>query len=134
MPPMPAATCGTRAPTAKNLVAAAMPIWPGVLSRAMIDQVIFLLKPSVLASGCVTLHAPRIGGGTAARAHFGCRRQPAFRPVGAGLDDMAAPVELIDGRLRHEVFDHEYAGQRGAGPERDREMFGVPCRRVDRLL
>src|SRR6266516_6748648 len=134
MPPIPAAICGTRAPTAKNLVATAMPIWPVVLSRAMIDQVISLLKPSVLASGCVTLHAPRIGGGTAARAYLGGRRQPAFRPVGAGLHDMAAPVELIDGCFRHAVLDHEHAGPRGAGPERDREMFGMPGRRVDRLL
>jgi hypothetical protein len=31
---------GTRAPTAKNLVATAMPNWPVSLSWAMIDQVI----------------------------------------------------------------------------------------------
>jgi hypothetical protein len=35
--------CGTRAPTAKNLVATAMPIWPVEESRAMIDQVILSL-------------------------------------------------------------------------------------------
>src|SRR5215475_3204239 len=38
--PMPAAICGTRAPTAKNLVATAMAKSPLNLSRAMIDQVI----------------------------------------------------------------------------------------------
>ena len=40
MPPMLAAMYGTRAPTAKNFVATAMPNWPVALSRAMIDQVI----------------------------------------------------------------------------------------------
>ena len=43
MAPMPAAMCGTRAPTAKNLVATAMPNWP-VASRAMIDQVILIVS------------------------------------------------------------------------------------------
>jgi hypothetical protein len=37
---MRAAICGTRAPTAKNRVATAIPNWPVALSRAMIDQVI----------------------------------------------------------------------------------------------
>src|SRR5882724_5589328 len=120
--------CGTRAPTAKNLVATAMPIWPVMISRAMIDQVISL------ASGGVALHAPRIGGGAAAPANLGGGGEAAFRPVGTGLDDMAAPRQLVDGRLWHTVFDHEHAGARGARPERDREVLAVPGRRVDRFL
>src|SRR5690242_5302538 len=122
------AICGTRAPTAKNLVATAMPIWSVRGSRAMIDQVISL------ASGGVALHAARIGGGAAAWADFRSSGEAAFRPVGAGLDDMAAPRQLIDGRLRHAVLDHEHTGPRRARPERDREMFGVPRGRVNRLL
>ena len=37
--PAPAAVCGTSAPTAKNLVATAIPNFPLARSRAMIDQV-----------------------------------------------------------------------------------------------
>src|SRR5438128_1287678 len=116
--------CGTRAPTAKNLVATAMPICPVMISRAMIDQVISS------ASGGVALHAPRIGGGAAAGADFRSGGEAALRPVGAGLDDMAAPCQFVDGRLRHAVLDHEHARPRGARPERDREMLGMPGRRV----
>src|ERR1700752_2551393 len=122
------ARCGTRAPTAKNLVATAMPIWPVRGSRAMIDQVISS------ASGGVALHAARIGGGAAAGADCRGRGEASFRPVGTGLDDMAAPRQLVDGRLRHAVLDHEHAGPRGTWPERDREMLAVPGRRVDRFL
>src|SRR5215468_5773944 len=128
MPPRMGAICGTRAPTAKNLVATAMPIWQVEGSRAMIDQVISS------ASGGVALHAARIGGGAAAGADFRGRGEAAFRPVGAGLDDMPAPRQLVDGRLRHTVFDHEHAGPRGARPERDREMLGMPSRRIDCFL
>src|SRR5207237_7584626 len=95
---------------------------------AMIDQVISL------ASGGVALHAPRIGGGATAGTDFRGSGEAAFRPVGAGLDDMAAPRQLIDGRLGHTVLDHEHAGPRGARPERDREVLGMPRWRVDRLL
>src|SRR3954467_2802707 len=132
MPPKPAAICGTRAPTAKNLVATAMPNWPVWGSRAMIDQVI--LAYSFLPSSRVALHAPGIGGRAAAAANLGSRSEAAFRPVGADLDDMAAALQGIGGRLRHAVFDHQHAGTRGARPERDREMFGMPRRRVDRFL
>src|ERR1700745_926263 len=98
MPPRPAAICGTRAPTAKNLVATATPIWPVMISRAMIDQVISL------ASGGVALHAARMGGGAAARADLGCGGEAAFRPVGTGLDDVAAARQLVDGCLGYAVF------------------------------
>src|SRR5882724_13552954 len=131
MPPIPAATCGTRAPTAKNLVATAMPNWPVAESRAMIDQVISAYP---LSSGRVALHAPGIGGRAAAAANLGGRGEAAFRPVRPDLDDMAAALQGVDRRLRHAVFDHEHAGARGARPERNREMFGVPRRRVDRFL
>src|SRR5215468_2934817 len=111
MPPRMGAMCGTRAPTAKNLVATAIPIWPVRGSRAMIDQVISS------ASGGVALHAARIGGGAAARADLRGGGEAAFRPVGAGLDDMAAPRQFVHGRLGNAVFDHEHAGPRGARPE-----------------
>src|SRR5205085_3465046 len=38
------------------------------------------------------------------------------------------------GRGRHPVLDHDDAGTRGARPERDGEMLGVPGRSVDRFL
>src|ERR1700737_144741 len=95
----------------------------------MIDQVIVLLP-----SGCVTLHAPRIGGGAAAAADLRGGCQASLRPVRAGLDDMAAALQRIGGCLGYAVLDHKYAGPRRARPERDREMFGMPGRRVDRFL
>src|ERR1700690_4262671 len=123
---MPGAMCGTRAPTAKNRVATAMPIWPVALSRAMIDQVIFALSCSRVA-----LHAARIGGGAAAAADAGGRGEATFGPIGTGLDDMAAALQLIGRGLRHAIFHHQHAGPRGARPERDREVLGMPRRRVD---
>src|ERR1700741_3705761 len=54
---MPAAMCGTRAPTAKNLVATAMPIWPVALSLAMIDQVILNPLPLPAHRGAETSKA-----------------------------------------------------------------------------
>src|SRR6266700_5894858 len=132
MPPKPAAMWGTRAPTAKKRVATAMPIWPVRESRAMIDQVIDVSLPS--SSGGVALHAARIGGGTAAAADLRGRGQSSFRPGRSDLDDMAALFQCVDGRFRHAVLDHEHARTCGARPERDREMFGVPGRRVDRFL
>src|SRR5215468_10635464 len=65
-------------------------------------------------SRSVTLHAARIGGGAAARSDPRRRGEPAFRPIRSRLDTVA--------------------GARGARPERAREMFGMPGRRVDRLL
>src|ERR1700676_2122753 len=127
MPPRRAAMCGTRAPTAKNRVATAIPNWPVELSRAMIDQVI-------LSSGRVALHAPGIGGGAAAAADLGGGGEAAFGPVRSGLHDMPALLQIIDGRLRHPVLDHHHARPRRSRPERDREMLGMPRRRVDRLL
>ena len=70
------------------------------------------------------------------------RRRPTFEAAVRRPSDQSGPVStmwprlfrVIDGRLRHAVFDHEHAGPRGARPERDREMLGMPGRRVDRLL
>src|SRR5215471_16945755 len=130
---MPGAMCGTRAPTAKNLVATAIPIWPEARSVAMIDQVIGW-RLGFSTSCRVALHAPGIGGSATTAAEAGCSGQSAFRPIGSGFDDMAAARQLVARGLRHTVFDHEYAGPRGARPERNREMLGMPGRRVDRLL
>src|SRR5580692_8602588 len=82
----------------------------------------------------VTLHAARIGGGAAAWADAGGGGEPAFRPIRANFDLVAAPLELVDGLFRHAAFDHKEARMRGARPERARKMFGMPGRRVDRFL
>src|SRR5690242_20750579 len=103
MPPTPAAICGTRAPTAKNFVATAMPNWPVALSLAMIDQVMSCF----LTSRRVALHTPRIGGRAAAFAKTGGGSQSSFRPVGAGLDHMSAAAQFVARRLGHAVLDHE---------------------------
>src|SRR5712691_10415964 len=136
MPPRPAATCGTRAPTAKKRVATAIPNWPVMSSRAMIDQVIYALSRhlSPLSSGRVALHAAGIGGSATAAADLRGGGEAAFRPVGTGLHDMPAALQAIDGRPRHAVLDHEHAGPRGARPEREREMRIMRSRGVDRFL
>src|SRR3954468_10868663 len=87
-----------------------------------------------LPSGGVALHAAGIGGGTAAAADLGGGGEAALRPVGADLHDMAAAPELLDGRLWQAILDHQHTGACGARPERDREMLGVPGRRVDGFL
>src|SRR5258707_11983811 len=102
MAPTPAAICGTRAPTAKNRVATAMPKWPVAESRAMIDQVI-LRK---LSSGRVALHTAGIGGGAAAAAEFRGRGEAAFRPVGTDFDLMAARAQFLHGGFPHTRFHH----------------------------
>src|ERR1041384_1963772 len=89
---------------------------------------------AILAPRSVALHAARIGCGFAAHAVLRGGGEAAFRPFRLDLDDMAAARELVAGLLRHSLFDLEHAGPRGAGPERDREVLGMPCRRVDRLL
>src|SRR5215468_4734422 len=134
MAPRPEAMWGTRAPTAKKRVATAMPNWPVTLSRAMIDQVMSCPSASRLASCRVALHATRIGGRAASRADARGRGEAALRPVGADFHDMPALAQIVDRRLGHAVFDHEHARACRAWPERDREMLGVPSRRVDRLL
>src|ERR1700722_6823220 len=101
MPPLPAAIKGTRAPTAKNRVATAIPNSPVVLSRAMIDQVILA---SALSPRRVALHTAGIGGGTPGASDFRGGGEAALRPVGTDLDDMAAVFQRIDGRLRHTGF------------------------------
>src|SRR5579864_7311638 len=81
---------GTRAPTAKNFVATAIPIWPVALSLAMIDQVM------ELAPRGVALHAARVGRGTAARADLGRGGQAAFRPVRPDFDNVSALSQIFE--------------------------------------
>src|SRR5947209_3585549 len=107
-----------------------MPNWPVAGSRAMIDQVICC--PST--PGGVALHAAWIGGGTAAHPDARGRCEAAFGPVGADFHDVPALAQVLDRRLGDAVLDHEHAGARGARPERDREMLGVPGRSIDRFL
>src|SRR5947209_10458679 len=107
-----------------------MPNWPVAGSRAMIDQVI----DAALSSRRVALHAPWIGGGAAALADAGGGGEAAFRPIGADLHHVSTAREFVAARLGDAVLDHEHAGTRGARPERDREMLGVPGRRVDGFL
>src|SRR5260221_10296363 len=107
MPPNPAAIFGTRAPTAKNRVATAIPNWPVALSRAMIDQVISALSSHLTLSPCrVALHAARVGGGATAATDFRSGGETALRPVGTGLHDVTAALELIHSCPRHAGLDH----------------------------
>src|SRR5262245_29352959 len=99
-----------------------------------LDSVITKASTERLPSGGVALHAARVGGGTAATALArGCGEAP-LAPVGVDLDDMPAALQLLHRRLRQPAFDHQHARPRGARPERDREVFGVPGRSVDRFL
>ena len=50
---------------------------------------------------------------------LGRLREAACRRLRADLDDMAAALQCVDGRLRLAVLDHDHAGPRGARPERD---------------
>src|SRR5882757_8828642 len=103
---------GTRQPTAKFLVATAMPNCPVAGSRAIRDQVMGLSPPRRVA-----LHAARIGRRLAALAVLrGCRQAP-FGPVRTNLELMPALLELLLRRLRHAALDHQNARARGARPE-----------------
>src|ERR1700736_5973492 len=115
MPPIPAAICGTRGATRKKRVATAIPNWPVALSRAMIDQVIYVLSshPSrlfehdlfgkpvptfpdhALPSGRIALHAAGIGGGAPPAADLRGRGQAALRPVRADLQDMTPALQFF---------------------------------------
>src|SRR5918996_4733452 len=129
--PFRGSTWGTRAPTAKNLVATAMAMRPLSFSWKMIDQVI---GPSLLGARHsvahllhqhhmsatewrarsnesasspprrVALHAARVRGGLAPGILAAGRRQPAFRPVVVHLDLMAAPTQFLDRFRRDAAF------------------------------
>src|SRR3984893_14032752 len=120
---------GTRQPTAKFLVATAMPNCLVAGSRAMRDQVMALSPPRRVA-----LHAARVGRRLAALAVARSGRQAAFGPVRTGLELVPALLELFLGCLRHAALDHQHARARGARPEGGEEMLGVPGRRIDRFL
>src|SRR5215207_4940186 len=126
--PAPTSTYGTRAPTAKNFVATAIPTSPVMSSRAMIDQV------TGSPPRRVALHAARIGGGPEAAAIARGGGEASFRPVLADLDDVAAAPQFLDGGFRHPPLHDDDAGPRLARPERGREMLRVPGGRVDGLL
>src|SRR5581483_8080304 len=128
MAPISGAMWGTRAPTAKNFVATAIPIWPFALSLAMIDQVM------ELAPRGVALHAAGVGRGPAACPDLGSGGQTAFRPVRADFDNVSALSQIVDRGAGHAVFEHQHAGPGGARPERRGEMFGMPGRRIDGFL
>src|SRR5215470_11510582 len=104
---------GRRTPTAKKRLAAAMPKRPVFVSRAMIDQVIRL----ALSAGGVALHAARVGSGAPLAPFERSRRQPPFRPIGPGLDDVPAPLEFLDGRRRKALLDHQHTRARRSRPE-----------------
>src|SRR5713226_5375051 len=126
---------GTRAPTAKNLVATAMAMRPLLRSWKMIDQVIlrsasFPHHPASTPGG-VALHAARVGRRLAPRILARGRCQPAFRPLAIHLDLVTALLEFVDRVLGHPAFQHQHAGARRAWPERGGEVLAVPGRRVD---
>ena len=63
-----------------------------------------------------------------------CCRQTPLAPVAADLDDVAAPLKLLDRGLGQAPLDDHTPGLRRARPEGAREMLDVPRRRVDRFL
>src|SRR5215510_4732706 len=85
----------------------------------------FINGPRHSPPGGVALHSAGIGCGAAAAA---------LAPVGVDLDDVTPAFEVLHRRRRQPALYHQYARPRGARPERDREMLGVPARGVDRLL
>src|SRR5882757_129043 len=110
---------GTRQPTAKFLVATAMPNCPVAGSRAMRDQVMALSPPRRVA-----LHAARIGGGLAALAVLRGGGQAPLGPVRPDLELVSALLQFLLRRLRHAALDDNDTGARGARPERGEEMLG----------
>src|SRR5215472_12347043 len=94
----------------------------------------FINRPERSPAGGVALHPARVGCGAAAAALAGGGGETALTPVGVDLDDVAAAFELLHRRRRQAALGHQHARPRGARPERDREMLGVPGRGVDRLL
>src|SRR5437016_3806422 len=126
---MPDAMLGTRQPTAKFLVATAMPNCLVAGSRAMRDQVMAPSPPRRVA-----LHAARIGGRLAALAVARRGRQAALGPVRTSVELVPPLPELVLGCLRNTALDHQHARTRGARPERGEEMLGVPGRGIDRFL
>src|SRR5215472_12487285 len=94
----------------------------------------FIDRPRPSPPGGVTLHPARIGCGAAAAAVARGGGETPFAPVGVDLDDVTPAFELLHSRRRQAALDHQHTWPRGARPERDREMLGVPGRGVDRLL
>src|SRR5262245_3162060 len=76
--------------------------------------------------GGVALHSAGIGCGAAAAALARGGGETALAPVGVDLDEVTPAFELLHRRRRQPALHHQYARPRGARPERDREMLGVP--------
>src|SRR6185437_10212207 len=140
---------GTRAPTAKNLVATAIAMRPLSRSRKTIDQVIGPRHssgahpheaplewrgPMRSSPGRVALHAARVGGGLAPRILAARGGQAALGPVVVHLDFVAALAQFLDRLLGHPALQHQHARTGGARPEGGGEVLAMPGRRVDRLL
>src|SRR3954452_12601705 len=117
---------GTWQPTAKFLVATAMPNCLVAGSRAIRDQVMARSPPRRVA-----LHAARIGRRLAALAVARGSRQAALGPVRTDLELVSALLEFVLARFRHTALDHQHARTRGTRPEGREEMLGVPGRRID---
>src|SRR5262249_3391049 len=89
---------------------------------------------SALSPGSIALHAARIGCRAAVAAFARSRGEPALGPARADLDDMAPFFQLLDARLGRTIFQHQHTRASRTRPERDREMFRMPRRRIDRFL
>src|SRR5258707_3410924 len=104
---------GTRAPTAKNLVATAMAMRPLLRSWKMIDQVILQTtsfhQRRASTPGGVALHAARIGGRLAPGILARGLGQTAFRPLIVHLDLVTALLEFVDCVLGHATLQHQNA-------------------------
>src|SRR5258707_13802252 len=104
---------GTRAATAKNLVATAMAMRPLLRSWKMIDQVILrstsFHQRRASTPGGIALHAARIGGRLAPGILARGRGQTAFRPLIVHLDLATAPLEFVDPVLGHATLQHQNA-------------------------
>src|SRR5262249_1733869 len=94
----------------------------------------FINRPRPSPPGGVTLHSARIGCGAAAAAvaRGGGETPPA--PIAVPLAPLTSAFKLLHRRRRQPALHHQYARPRGARPERDWEMLGVPGRGIDRLL
>src|SRR5215470_16742931 len=90
--PAPVLMCGTSAPTAKNLVATAMPVRPACSSRAMIDQVIGGIPLLAQMSGPLRRRAARLPAATEQRRFLQGRQCPNWRNLPAGQARLRKPL------------------------------------------
>src|SRR3569623_55965 len=93
----------------------------------------FLFR-TLLASSRIGLHAARICSGSQPTLMAGGGGQATLRPIIADLDNMSAPAQILDHLRCDTALINKNARPRETRPERRRKMFGVPGRRIDRLL